>query len=117
MRSAAVGVGFPHASTHRSVASRHSPLTSGVESAAAGASTQRAAHVRPGGRLVYSTCTLARVENDEVVASFLGRHPDFAREMPSAPCLAGLLDDDGMLRTAPHRGGLDGFFAACLRRA
>lgn len=74
--------------------------------------------VRPGGRLVYSTCTIARTENDDVVEAFLADHPRFRREsraeLPAS--VAALCDDDGTLRTFPHRHGLDGFFAVRLRR-
>ena len=75
--------------------------------------------VRPGGRLVYATCTVARVENERVVDGFLARHPDFrvgdARaHVPSAA--TALVGEDGMLRTSPDVGGLDGFFAARLER-
>lgn len=75
--------------------------------------------VKPGGRLVYSTCTVARIENDDVVEAFLGAHPEFSREPRSAlpPCLAACCDEDGTLRTFPHRDGIDGFFAVRLRRS
>jgi 16S rRNA (cytosine967-C5)-methyltransferase len=75
--------------------------------------------VRDGGRLVYSTCTIARRENDDVVDAFLAAHPDFSREAPDAipDGIARLCDPDGSLRTYPHRDGLDGFFAVRLRRA
>lgn len=72
--------------------------------------------VKPGGRLVYSTCTLARVENDDIVAAFLLAHDEFSREEPTGEALSGLCDDEGVLRTWPHRDGLDGFFAVRLRR-
>jgi 16S rRNA (cytosine967-C5)-methyltransferase len=78
-----------------------------------------AAHLRPGGVLVYATCTMARPENQEVVASFLGAHPDFRVEdpRPFLPEPARIfVDADGFFVTAPHRQGLDGFFAARLKR-
>jgi 16S rRNA (cytosine967-C5)-methyltransferase len=80
---------------------------------------ERAAEVlRVGGRLVYSTCTLLREENEEVVESFLGATPEFRRvpreEQPER--LAPLLDDDGTLRCLPHLHDTDGFFAASLER-
>ncbi len=62
-----------------------------------------ATHVRPGGRLVYATCTLRREENEEVALAFEGDHPAFAR-------------DGEFQRTWPHRGGCDGFFVAAWRR-
>jgi len=78
-----------------------------------------AGHVRPGGALVYATCALGRRENDEVVGRFLAEQPDFGvadarRHLPGAA--ARLVDECGFLRTYPHRHGLDGFFAARLRR-
>lgn len=77
-----------------------------------------AAMVRPGGRLVYSTCTIARIENDDVVAAFLAAHPEFVREGPGAlPAGVGACcDDEGTLRTFPQRHGIDGFFAVRLRK-
>jgi 16S rRNA (cytosine967-C5)-methyltransferase len=75
--------------------------------------------VRPGGRLVYATCTMARVENERVVERLLASHPDFrlADARPHLPEAArGLAGDDGLLRTSPDVGGLDGFFAARLER-
>jgi 16S rRNA (cytosine967-C5)-methyltransferase len=73
-----------------------------------------AGHVRPGGRLVYATCTLRREENQEVVRAFETRHPGFARRpaLPGGPAV----DGEGFLRTWPHRHGTDGFFAAAWIR-
>lgn len=74
--------------------------------------------VKPGGRLVYSTCTIARIENDDVVDSFLADHPEFSRtarsRLPAG--VAALCDEDGTLRTFPHRDGIDGFFAVRMQR-
>jgi 16S rRNA (cytosine967-C5)-methyltransferase len=79
-----------------------------------------AALVRPGGRLVYSTCTVARAENEQVVERFLAGHPEFrcadARSHLAAAARP-LVAEDGLLRTSPDVGGLDGFFAARLERA
>jgi 16S rRNA (cytosine967-C5)-methyltransferase len=77
-----------------------------------------AAVLRPGGTLVYSTCTLLHEENEAVVGDFLSREPGFRRldaaGLPAA--LAKLLDAEGALRTLPHRHGSDGFFAVRLER-
>ncbi|MGZ8633427.1 MAG: 16S rRNA (cytosine(967)-C(5))-methyltransferase RsmB [Solirubrobacteraceae bacterium] len=74
--------------------------------------------VRPGGTLVYSTCTISPRENEAVVAAFLDGHPGFAADdlrndvpvwqHPSVP---------RFLLTLPHRDGTEGFFVARLRRA
>lgn len=75
--------------------------------------------VRPGGRLVYSTCTIARIENDDIVDTFLASHPEFSREaftkLPAG--VAACCEPDGTLRTFPHRDGIDGFFAVRMTRA
>jgi 16S rRNA (cytosine967-C5)-methyltransferase len=77
-----------------------------------------AARVASGGRLVYSTCTLVAEENDEVVDAFLARTPDFRPDdLPPAPECADLIDEHSRMRTYPHRHGMQGFFAAALRRA
>jgi len=77
---------------------------------------QAAAVLRPGGRLIYATCSSEPEENDEVVDEFLDRREDF-REGPrpgwSAPA-SDLLDDRGRFRPLPHRDGLESFFAATL---
>jgi len=75
--------------------------------------------VRPGGHLVYATCSSEPEENDEVVEAFLAARPAFeaARiELGGAASAAGLVDDRGRLRTLPFRHHLDAFFAAMLVR-
>jgi 16S rRNA (cytosine967-C5)-methyltransferase len=79
-----------------------------------------AQRVRPGGVLVYATCTISRIENEDVVAAFLERHPEFTIVDPRPllpPAAHQLVDARRLLRTLPHRDGLDGFFAARLQRA
>ena len=71
--------------------------------------------VRPGGRLVYSTCTFAPQENEQAVAQFLGEHPEFAPETVTAPWFSP--GPDGSFRLWPHRLLGEGHFAAVLRRA
>lgn len=70
--------------------------------------------VRPGGRLVYSTCTFAPQENEEAVAAFLLRHPDFEAEEVHAPWFT--LVGRGQFRMWPHKLLGEGHFGAVLRR-
>lgn len=72
--------------------------------------------VRPGGRLVYSVCTVTPEENEMVIGDFLRNHPDF-RLMPPANLPPALIDARGCFRTSPHLQGMDGFFAALLVRS
>ena len=75
---------------------------------------QFGALVRPGGRLVYATCSLSRFENEEVVAAFLAAHGDFA---PEAPARAfGATPRRVGLALLPAQHNTDGFYVASLRR-
>ncbi len=71
--------------------------------------------VRPGGLLVYATCSLSRHENEDVVAAFLSSHPKFAMVPPARPfsATAGATG----LTILPAQHDSDGFFVAALRRA
>lgn len=71
--------------------------------------------VRPGGRLVYSTCSVEREENEEVVAAFLRSNSDF-KQVEAAPAPAALLLPDGAARTWPHRDDVDGFYVAAMEK-
>ena len=79
---------------------------------------QRAAEVvRPGGRLIYATCSSEPEENEHVVARFLQRHPGFVPTVPdTVPAVSRVLDRKGHLRTLPFRDGVEAFFAAVLAR-
>jgi 16S rRNA (cytosine967-C5)-methyltransferase len=76
---------------------------------------QFAPMVKPGGRLVYGTCSILREENEDVVAAFLKQHGEF--EVLSADkWVDPTVVRDGFLRTYPHKHGTDGFFGAVLQR-
>ncbi len=70
---------------------------------------------RPGGWLVYATCSLWREENEDIVEAFLSDHPDWRLEAPAVPDLPADAVERGMVRLRPDRHGCDGFFIACLR--
>lgn len=72
--------------------------------------------VKPGGMLVYATCSLEPEENECQVDAFLTRHPEFHREM-NQEIPRELITSRGDLAILPHRHQLDGAFAARLRRS
>ena len=73
--------------------------------------------VRPGGILVYSTCTTEPEENEKVVQAFLKTHPSFAVEAANGFVSSELVTPDGFYATWPQRHQMDGAFGARLRRA
>ncbi len=73
-----------------------------------------AAMVRPGGRLVYSTCTFAPEEDEGAVAAFLEAHPEFEPEVIEAPWFVPV--ENGGHRLWPHKLLGEGHFAAVLRK-
>ena len=81
--------------------------------------------MKPGGRLIYATCSLLPEENEAQIDAFLAQHPDFAilpvadvwrdamaKQPDAAPCPA----DGSYLRLTPAQHGTDGFFVAILER-
>jgi 16S rRNA (cytosine967-C5)-methyltransferase len=82
--------------------------------------------IKPGGRVVYVTCSVLDAENGGQIRDFLTRHPDFRADKPEQVASAlgergyllgktALLTDTGLLMT-PRRTGTDGFFVSVMRR-
>jgi 16S rRNA (cytosine967-C5)-methyltransferase len=78
-----------------------------------------ASFLKPGGILVYATCTLFREENEEIVEKFLADHADFVHDHPPLdpakfdvkPFVSG-----NYVKFYPHRDGTDGFFVAVMKK-
>ena len=70
--------------------------------------------LKPGGRLVYSTCTIDPLENEQVVQQFLEQHPEYVAEDLSGELPAHYLWSKCFVRTFPHRHWMDGSFAVRL---
>jgi 16S rRNA (cytosine967-C5)-methyltransferase len=73
-------------------------------------------YLRPGGILLYATCTLDEEENEGVVRRFLDHNPDFAFERAQFFVPHEVCSRDGFLQVWPGQEGMDGFFAARLKR-
>jgi len=73
--------------------------------------------VAPGGILVYSTCTIDRAENEDIVNSFLKRHPEFSVAPLPDSIGAAVRTPEGFLRTWPHKHRIGGAFGAALRKS
>ena len=72
--------------------------------------------LKPGGRLVYSTCTIDPAENEEQVAAFLARHPEFLTVTPGAALPAGMTVGEHGALSVPTRTGMDGFFLCAMQK-
>ena len=75
-----------------------------------------ASMLKPGGRLVYSTCTIDPAENEEQVAAFLARHPEFSTVTPGAALPAGMTVGEHGALSVPTRTGMDGFFLCAMQK-
>jgi len=77
-----------------------------------------AGRLAEGGTLLYATCSTTREENEAVVDDFLSRRTDFVLEdlRELFPVYEELLTERGCFRSWPQRHGMDGFFAARLRK-
>jgi 16S rRNA (cytosine967-C5)-methyltransferase len=71
-------------------------------------------YVKPGGTLIYSTCTILPEENEQVTDAFLAEHPDFSRESFAFPDPVG--ETDGQVTLWPQRHGVDGFYICRMKR-
>jgi 16S rRNA (cytosine967-C5)-methyltransferase len=88
----------------------------GLVSLQSGLLDSAAPMVRPGGRLVYSTCSLEPEENGGQIASFLERHPEFVHRGCPGAVPQNFVDEAGFLSITPFAHGMDGMFGACLER-
>ena len=71
-------------------------------------------YVRPGGRLIYSTCTIRKAENEDVCRAFLDEHKDFRAAVINDPVLAGYMN--GNFMNTIFAPGCDGFFVCVMER-
>ncbi|UCG62210.1 MAG: 16S rRNA (cytosine(967)-C(5))-methyltransferase RsmB [Candidatus Zixiibacteriota bacterium] len=72
--------------------------------------------IKPGGVLVYSTCSIIRAENDDIVHEFVSRNEDFEAESAGTYFPEDVVDKNGYIKTYPSFEKLDGAFAARIRR-
>ena len=72
--------------------------------------------LKKGGRLVYSTCTIDPAENQEQIAAFLSRHPEFSVVTPAVELPAGMEAGEYGMLSVPTRTGMDGFFLCAMQK-
>ena len=75
-----------------------------------------AALLKAGGRLVYSTCTIDPTENQQQIAAFLARHPEFCVAEPAVALPAGMTAGEHGTLSVPTRTGMDGFFLCAMQK-
>jgi len=73
--------------------------------------------LKPGGAIVYSTCTMEPEENSDIITAFLSRHPEFSLDRAEQYLPAEVVTPDGFVATSPHVHFMDGSFAARLVKA
>ena len=78
---------------------------------------QVAQWVKPGGYLVYSTCTLHPLENEAVITRFIEQHPNWCIDIPDNALFHPFLCSEGWMKVWPHQKDMDGFFMVRLRKA
>ena len=74
-----------------------------------------AAYVKPGGALIYSTCTILPEENEQITDAFLAEHPLFSRERFELPAPLGGVEA-GQITLWPQRNDTDGFYICRMKR-
>jgi 16S rRNA (cytosine967-C5)-methyltransferase len=72
--------------------------------------------VKKGGCLIYCTCSLLPVENENIIDDFLTRNTDFSLSPCPASINKKMVDRRGLYHTYPHKHNIDGFFGAILKR-
>ena len=78
---------------------------------------QVATWVKPGGILVYATCTINYLENEKVIQSFLASHPEWSIKSSASNQVSHFMSPAGWIKVYPHRYDMDGFFMVKLQQS